>query len=340
MQREAILITGANGEIGHGLIEYFQEKCDYDILALDIHPLDETLKPYCHKFIQGDILDTDLLHQLGKDHQIISIYHLASLLSTQAEKKPEVAHNVNVNGTFNLLMFANQLGERRGKPTKFLYPSSIAAYGLPDLKIKKDAGKIKEDQFLSSITMYGINKLYCENLGRYYMENYGQINPDGPKRNVDFRALRFPGLISPITLPTGGTTDYGPEMLHCAAQKKPYWCFVRPDTQLPFMVMPDAIKALIMLEAAPKESLTQTTYNVTSFSPTADEFVGIVKSAFPDAEISYKLDPGRQGFVDTWPADIDDSAARKDWGWKPLYDQDRAFNELLIPAVMKRYGLN
>jgi threonine 3-dehydrogenase len=128
-------------------------------------------------------------------------------------------------------------------------------------------------------------------------------------------------------------------MLHAAAQGKPYECFVRPDTRLPFMVMPDAVKALILLEAADRESLSQTTYNVTSFSPTAEEFVNIVKKAFPDAVISYNLDQGRQRFVDTWPADIDDSAARRDWNWAPKYDQDKSFYELLIPAVMKRYQL-
>jgi threonine 3-dehydrogenase len=338
MPREAILITGANGEIGHGLIDYLQESCDYDILALDIHPLDNSLQTICHRFIQGDILDKAVIDELNK-YNITTIYHLASLLSTQGEKNPDLAHQVNVNGTYNLLKLADSIGERRGKATKFLYPSSIAVYGIPDLKQKLDAGKVNEDQFLASITMYGINKLYCENLGRYFMGYYGQISPQGPRRNVDFRALRFPGLISPVTLPTGGTTDYGPEMLHYAAQNKAYACFVRPETQLPFMVMPDAIKALLMLEFAPHKSLTQTTYNVTSFSPTAEEFVSIVKNAFPNADISYIIDEGRQRFVDTWPADVDDSAARRDWGWEPDYDQEKAFKELLIPAVKERYGL-
>lgn len=339
MPSEAILITGANGEIGHGLIEYFQEKCEFEILALDIHPLDNTLLPHCHRFIQGDILDTSLLDQLINEHNIVTVYHLASLLSTQGEKNPELAHNVNVNGTFNLLKMADRAGENRGTATKFIYPSSIAVYGIPTIEHKNRAGKVKEDQFLSSITMYGINKLYCENLGRYFMGYYGQISPKGPRKFVDFRALRFPGLISPVTLPTGGTTDYGPEMLHYAAQNKPYDCFVRPDTQLPFMVMPDAIKALLMLETAPLASLTQTSYNVTSFSPTTEEFVNIVKKAFPAAEINYSLDQGRQRFVDTWPADIDDTAARRDWGWAPDFDQDRSFFELLIPAVKSRYGI-
>ncbi|MCE5207621.1 MAG: NAD-dependent epimerase/dehydratase family protein [Chloroflexi bacterium] len=339
MKREAVLITGANGEIGHGLIDYLQQKCDFDIIAMDIQPLDESLSAYCHQFIQGNILDVKLLNEIANQYPIRTVYHLASLLSTGAEKNPELAHNVNVNGTFNLLKMADILGEKSGVATKFIYPSSIAAYGLPGIKEKMSAGKVTEDQYISStITLYGINKLYCENLGRYFMDYYGQIQPEGARKNVDFRAVRFPGLISAITLPTGGTTDYGPEMIHAAAQNKPYACFVRPDTRLPFMVMPDAIKSLILLEAAPKASLTQTVYNVTSFSPTAQELVDIVKGAFPDAQIAYKVDESRQRFVDTWPVDIDDSAARRDWGWAPEYDQDRAFYELLIPAVKQRYG--
>jgi threonine 3-dehydrogenase len=339
MKRDAVLITGANGEIGHGLIDYLSQTCEMDVIALDIQPLDEYLSASCHTFIQGDILDTHLLDELANQYAIRTIYHLASLLSTGAEKKPELAHNVNVNGTFNLLKMADLLGEKSGIPTKFIYPSSIAAYGLPGPEAKTKAGKVREDQFLSNcITMYGINKLYCENLGRYFMGYYGQIRPEGARRNVDFRVLRFPGLISAVTLPTGGTTDYGPEMIHAAAQNKPYACFVRPDTRLPFMVMQDAIKSLIMLEAAPREKLTQTTYNVTSFSPTAEELVEIVKGAFPQAEITFSVDESRQKFVDTWPADIDDSAARRDWGWEPDYDQRRSFYELLIPAVKKRYA--
>ena len=339
MQREVILITGSNGEIGHGLIDYLQQHCDKDILSFDIVPLDSSLQPYCCQHIQGDILDLALLDQINQDYKISTIFHLASLLSTKGEKDPEMAHNVNVNGTFQLLKVADQQGEKFGRPVKFIYPSSIAAYGIPNLKTRAAAGKVKENQFLEPTTMYGINKLYCEHLGRYFMRYYGQISPGGARGNIDFRVLRFPGLISPITLPTGGTTDYGPEMLHHAAQDKPYACFVRPDTRLPFMVMSDAIKSLILLETAHKDALTQMVYNVTSFSPTAKELYKIVLDAFPAADISFVVDQNRQKFVDTWPEDIDDTVAKTDWGWQPDYDQDRSFTELLIPAVKERYGL-
>jgi nucleoside-diphosphate-sugar epimerase len=339
MQKEAILITGANGEIGHGLIDFFGKDCKYLIIALDLHLLDESLKHHCHEFYQGNILDKELLHQLGEKYRIRTIYHLASLLSTHAERQPELAHNVNVNGTLNLLKLAWSQGEKYDRPVKFIYPSSIAVYGLPGVDEKNKSGKIKENEWLYPTTMYGCNKLYCEHLGHYYSQYYGQIYSNGARKLIDFRALRFPGLISPITLPTGGTTDYGPEMLHHAAQDKPYACFVREDTRLPFMVMPDAVKSMVMLESSPRENLSQFVYNVSSFSPTAQEFSEIVLQAFPQANITFSPDANRQNFVDTWPAEIDDNAARIDWDWEPEFDQKSAFEDLLFPAVNKRYGL-
>ena len=147
--------------------------------------------------------------------------------------------------------------------------------------------------------MYGCNKLYCEHLGRYYSSFYRQLAADRSPHTIDFRCIRFPGLISAVTIPTGGTSDYGPEMLHHAAQGVAYKCFVRPDTQLPFMVMPDAIKSLLLLEDAPSEALTQRVYNVTSFSPTAEEFYRIVQKAFPASNNiqSAFITPGNRGYI-------------------------------------------
>ncbi len=138
-------------------------------------------------------------------------------------------------------------------------------------------------------------------------------------------------------MPTGGTSDYGPEMLHAAAKAEEYACFVRPDAVLPFMVMPDAVKSLIQLEAADRNRLTQTVYNVTSFNPSAQEIYDITIEAFPNARITFAPDAQRQGIVDSWPADIDDSAARHDWDWQPDYDIERAFKEYLIPSIRERY---
>jgi threonine 3-dehydrogenase len=237
----------------------------------------------------------------------------------------------------NLLEFAQKQGESHGRPVVFLYPSSIAVYGLPDLATKTAAGKVSEDQFNTPTTMYGCNKLYCELLGGYYARHYKQLAPESLSGKVDFRCLRFPGLISAITVPSGGTSDFAPEMIHAAAQGKPYACFVRPDARIPFMAMPDGVQALLQLAAAPHHTLTRTSYNLGAFNPSADEVRAIVQRAFPNAEVTYQVDLKRQGIVDSWPADVDDGAARRDWAYAPAYDFDRAFSEYLIPTIGQRY---
>src|SRR6266852_1034723 len=253
MRKEVALVTGANGEVGHGLISHLGRAGQTRVVAIDLQPLDDSLKPYCDRFIQGDILDGMLLGRLVSEFEIHTIFHLASLLSTRAEFTPEAAHKVNVEGTLNLLRLAVDQSQWQGQSVTFLYPSSIAAYGLPDLETKSHAGRLKEDEYCQPTTMYGCNKLYCEHLGRYYTRHYRQLAADQEPASVDFRCLRFPGLISAETLPTGGTSDYGPEMLHHAAQGEPYACFVREDTRLPFMAMPDAIMALLHLAEARRE---------------------------------------------------------------------------------------
>ena len=184
--------------------------------------------------------------------------------------------------------------------------------------------------------MYGCNKLYCEVVGTYYSQHYRQLSNDSTIR-LDFRGVRFPGLISAFTVPTGGTSDYGPEMLHAAAQGRAFECYTREDARIPFMAMPDAAQALIQIAAAPRENLSRRIYNVTSFSLSAGEIRDRVLKAFPDAAITFQPDPKRQSIVDSWPGDLDDSAARHDWGWAPLYDADRAFSEYLVPNIRRRY---
>lgn len=337
MRDEVVLISGANGEIGHGLIKYLAAQ-DAAIVALDVNPLDKSLRDMVKTWIVGDILDQILLGRLVVEHQVRVIYHLASILSTKAEYNPETAHRINVEGTLNLLRLAVEQSNWQGESVKFIYPSSIAAYGLPDLPTKALAGKVKESEYLEPTTMYGCNKLYCEHLGRYYNYFYRQLAKDqGPKTPVDFRCLRFPGLISADTIPTGGTSDFGPEMLHAAAKGLPYQSFVREDAKLPFMVMPDAVKSLTRLAEADKASLSQTVYNVTSFSLTAEEIFRITAKHFPGFQVSFEPDHARQNIVDTWPADLDDSAARQDWGWQPDYNLDIAFDQYLVPAIRDRY---
>ncbi len=338
MRKPVILITGANGEIGHGLIEHCQQLPEHEVVALDLRPLDSALAAGCAATIVGDILDEDLLQRLVSEYEIHQIFHLAALLSTRSEYTPVQAHRVNVNGTLNLLQLAHEQARWHGHTVKFLFPSSIAAYGLPSRAAKDDAGRVREDEFNVPTTMYGCNKLYCEQLGRYFTQHFRQLAADPAPSGVDFRALRFPGLISAATVPSGGTSDYGPEMLHAGASGEAYSCFVDAGAYLPFMAMPDAIRSLLMLAAAPAEGLSQRVYNVGAFSKSAAQIRDVVVAAFPDARIDFVRDDARADIVDSWPADVDDGAARRDWGWVPDYDFERAFEEYLIPEVGRRYG--
>lgn len=337
MRKPVVLITGAGGEIGHSLIDELAGDGGRAVVTLDVAPLDPALGKKVAREFTGSILDKSLLERILAEFEIDQIFHLAALLSTRSEFSPVTAHEVNVEGTLNLLEFAQREGESHGRPVTFLYPSSIAAFGLPSLEAKAAAGKVKEDQFTTPTTMYGCNKLYCEQLGAYYAKHYKQLSKDPQSGRVDFRSVRFPGLISAMTVPSGGTSDYAPEMIHAAAKGEAYACFVRPDAQIPFMAMPDGVAALLKLAAAPRESLTQTAYNLGAFAPTAGEVRDEVLRAFPNADITFKVDEKRQGIVDSWPADVDDSAARRDWGFAPQFDFERAFRDYLIPTIKKRY---
>ena len=212
MRKPVILITGANGEMGHGLIHRLSKTTKTDILALDLEPLSKNIKDNILDGIQGDILDMNLLDMLNTEYEISAIYHLAALLSTRAEFSPLIAHEVNVNGTLNLLKLAMEQAQSQGKKVKFFFPSSIAVYGINSVEEKDRAGSITETEYLSPQTKYGCNKLYCEQLGTYFSNHYQQLSANYSPGLLDFRSLRFPGLISAITMPTGGTSDFIPEM--------------------------------------------------------------------------------------------------------------------------------
>src|SRR5437868_7758510 len=330
MATRTILITGASGEIGHGLIHRLAESGRDRILALDLHTPEDALRAKCYRFITGDIAETSLLENLAAAYDLDAIYHLAALLSTKSERQPRLAHRVNVDGTLNLLELGVGQARQQEREIKFLYPSSIAVYGLPDLATKRRAGRVKEDEWCEPRTMYGINKLYCERLGRYYTNYYRQLDAQETAGRLDFRGLRFPGLISAFTVPSGGTSDFAPELLHAAAAGTPYACFVREDTRIPFMAMPDAVEALLRLELSPRDALSHKVYNVGSFNPSARELYERVRGAFPEARVGFEPDVKRQGILDSWPIDVDDTAARRDWGWAPGFDLDRAFSAYLI----------
>ena len=335
MRKKAILITGAAGEVGQALVERIVEQADSHIISMDIKPLPPKLDAKVQHIV-GDILDQSLFDRFVSEYDITHIYHLAALLSTSAEYAPMLAHNVNVGGTMRLLQLAAEQSEWKREPVIFIFPSSVAAFGMDNLENKARNPRPEEWEWNKPITMYGCNKLYGETLGIYYSNHYKQLAEDEPTM-LDFRCVRYPGLISAFTVPSGGTSDYGPEMIHAAAQAKPYECFVRESAAISFMAMPDAVTSVIQLANAPRENLSRQIYNITAFSLSAEEFATHVKKYFPDAEITYKPDVNRQRIIDSWPIDMNDDAARRDWGWNPDYDAERAFSEYLVPNIRKRY---
>ncbi|MEM7228487.1 MAG: NAD-dependent epimerase/dehydratase family protein [Planctomycetota bacterium] len=333
----AILITGAGGEVGHGLIRALHGAGREEVVAIDLRQLDPELRSLCCETYEGDVCDPMLLGRLLAMYEITEIYHLAALLSTRAEYTPETAHDVNVGGTINLLRLAAEQARSHGQRVKFIFPSSIAAYGLPSLEVKNQAGAVREDAFNTPHTMYGCNKLYGENLGRYYARFYRWLALDRVDDILDFRCVRYPGLISTETVPSGGTSDFAPEMIHAAAEGRPYTCFVRPDTRIPFMVMDDAIDETLKLANADKATLRQCVYNISAFNPSAGEFADLVTQFFPNADITFEPDTQRQAIVDSWPAELDCAAAERDWQFDATHDLESAFESYLVPRIRARY---
>ena len=335
MPVSTVLITGASGEIGQALIQSLSKKDQTKLVTTDIKPLPEDLEGKT-QHITGDLLDKELIRSLEDQFNFDLIFHLAAILSTKAEHQPKLAHLVNTCSTIDLLEMAANHSRKNSLPVKFLFPSSIAVYGLPDRRTKDQSPPLKEDEWIEPTTMYGCSKLYCEKVGIYFSNHFHQLSEEDPVR-IDFRAIRFPGIVSAFTIPSGGTSDFGPEMIHAAAQGLPYECFVEADVRIPFMVMPDAVKSLIVLSETDQEKLSQRVYNVTSFNFSAGDFKKFAEKSFPNVEISYNPDRKRQAIVDSWPADVDDSAARQDWNWQPDYDAERACQDYLYENISRQY---
>ena len=336
MPSRTVLITGASGEIGQALIESLSSDEQTVLVTVDIKPLPEKLQGKSNHII-GDLLDKSLIKELDRNYDYNLMFHLAAILSTKAEHQPYLAHQLNTCTTIELLEIAAQQSQKQNKSVKFLFPSSIAVYGLPDRETKDKALPIKENQWTDPTTMYGCSKLNCEKLGVYYSEYFQQLAENQPAR-LDFRAIRLPGIISAFTIPCGGTSDFGPEMIHAAAQGKSYECFVESDVRIPFMVMPDAVRSLLMLADTPEKDLTQRVYNVTSFDFSAGDFKDLAENSFPNVKISFRPDHQRQTIVDSWPADVDDSAARRDWNWEPIYTAKDSCQEYLLKNIIELYN--
>ncbi len=333
MNKPTALITGARGEMGHLLVPALVD-AGYDVAALDLAPLPPELAARCVEAVSASVLDEGAVTGLVERHRPAVVFHLAAVLSSKAELDPDLAHDVNVVGTMGLMRACGALASDRGRNVRFLFPSSIAVYGLPDAAAKQRAGSVSEHQWTSPTGMYGCNKLYGELLGAFHTRRAIASGEPG----LDFRCIRFPGLLSADTVPSGGTSDYGPEMIHAAARGRPYAAFVRADTRLPFMTMPDAVDAFLKLAGADGSALSTRVYNIRAFSPTADDFRRAILRHFPDAAITFDPTPARQRIVDSWPGDVDDRRARDDWGLAPRYDFRAAIDDYLVPALRTRYA--
>ncbi|MCL6577862.1 MAG: L-threonine 3-dehydrogenase [Candidatus Bathyarchaeota archaeon] len=296
-----ILITGATGQIGSELTIELRKRYGGDNVVAAGHkrkPGGKLLESGSFEFI--DTSDRESIKKIVEKYEIDTIYHLAAVLSATGEENPQLAWHVNMDGLYNMLEVAREQGV-----TKVFWPSSIAVFGPEAPRVNTPQNTV-----LIPRTMYGVTKVAGELLCNYYFAKFG----------LDVRSVRYPGIISSETPPGGGTTDYAVEIFYEAINKKRYTCFVREDTVLPMMYMPDCLKAAIdLMEADPSKIKCRTSYNLGAISFSAGELVAEIRKYIPDFKVEYKPD-FRQKIADSWPMSIDDSAARKDWGWKPAYD--------------------
>lgn len=311
-----ILITGAAGQIGSELAQLLRTNYGSDnVLTTDLAkpagPLAES-----GPFEVLDITDGPALGGLIRKYRIDTIYHLAALLSATGEKNPQKAWDININGLHNVLEAAREHGLVR-----VFSPSSIAVFGPATPQ-----ENTPQDTVLDPKTMYGVTKVAGELLSDYYVQKYG----------LDVRGCRYPGIISHQTLPGGGTTDYAVAIFYAAVRYGRYTCFLREDTRLPMMYMPDCLKCTLdLMEAGFAGLKHHSNFNVTAMSFSAGELAAEIKKRIPAFVCEYKPD-FRQAIADSWPASIDDSAARCEWGWKPDYDLARMTDDMLAALGRRR----
>lgn len=313
MKKEIILMTGAGGQIGAVLTQALRRHYGVDnVIATDIRATSED-----GPFELLDVLKAERLHELVRRYRVTQIYHLAAILSAKGELNPKTAWEVNMQGIMNVLI------EAKNEKLKIFFPSSIAVFGS-----RTPSTKTPQHTVLEPETVYGISKAASENWCQYFHKRYG----------VDVRSVRYPGIIGYETLPGGGTTDYAVDIYHQAVQHQTYECFLRQDTLLPMMYMPDAIRATLeLMEAPPEKIKVRTSYNLSGMSFSPAEVAGEISKHIPDFTVRYKPD-FRQQIADTWPNSIDDSAARADWGWQPRYDL-AAMTVDMLKHLKERYAV-
>ena len=299
MQR--ILVTGAAGQIGSELTPALRERHgSTNVLASDLRTPAAGSSLSAGPFEALDVRDRSRFQELVNDHRVDTIYHLAAILSATGEANPQLAWDVNIAGLVNVLEIARSSGVRR-----VFCPSSIAVFGPETPK-----ERTPQETILRPKTVYGLTKVAGELLGDYYVRRYG----------LDVRGCRYPGIISHETLPGGGTTDYAVAIFFEAVKNRRYTCFLSAETRLPMMYMPDCLKATMKLMEADFGLLKHhCDFNLASMSFSAGELAAEIRKNIPDFVCDYKPDH-RQAIADSWPRSIDDSAARREWGWQPEYD--------------------
>jgi nucleoside-diphosphate-sugar epimerase len=307
--KDKILVTGAGGQLGIELTKALVDLYGAGaVIASDINSGAKERFDFCH-FTGLDVLDARNLHRVVSENKVTQIYHLAAMLSAVGESNPLGTWHLNVQGLINVLELARYLSM-----DKVFWPSSIAVFGNKAPKVSTP-----QESILNPSTVYGMTKVAGEFWCGFYFRNYG----------VDVRSVRYPGLIGYKSPPGGGTTDYAVEIFHKAVAQEPFKCFLKADTFLPMMYMPDALKATLELMQAPRENISvRSSYNISGMSFTPSWLHQSICKKLPGFKVIHEPD-FRQGIAETWPVSIDDNQARNDWGWTPDYDLDTMSEDMI-----------
>ncbi|WP_438710125.1 NAD-dependent epimerase/dehydratase family protein [Aquimarina muelleri] len=311
--KTVVLVIGANGQLGSVLTESLKEKFgSLNVIASDL----KSREDYIGNFEIIDATNIERIEEVVIQYKVTQIYHLAAILSAKGEETPLQTWNINMQTLFNVLEIS-----RKNNIEKVFFPSSIAVFGEG-----APLDNTPNNAYLDPATVYGISKAAGENWAQYYFMRYG----------LDVRSIRYPGVIGYQSLPGGGTTDYAVDIYHKAVLNEKFSCFLKEDATLPMIFMEDAIRATLELMDAPKEDIKlRTSYNISGISFSPAEVVAEIRKLYPDFKVTYTPD-FRQEIASRWPNSIDDSAASKDWGWKPKFDLE-SITETMIQKLKEKY---